>query len=469
MKRLAYLIAVAMLASPVQAAITTTDLSQTTPEALGALLTGPGIEIFNIKFTGAESAAGSFTGGTAAGLGINSGVILSSGEIADVVGPNDSTGASTGLGKPGDADLEALIPGFDTNDATILEFDFIAESENFAIQYVFGSEEYKEFVGSPFNDVFGFFLDGANIAFVAGSTSQLVSVNSINHASNAQFYVDNPTEAPVFNTELDGFTVTLIASAIVTPGVQHHIKLAIADASDSALDSVVVLAAGGITGAPLLTLQATPFQNFVDVGGTTSFNVQGFGFAPDVRFTLSAENVPAGVTVTFSPAQIDKENTRSSTATVTVAPTVFPKPHVIEIVGTPDDPEVRTARGVVLLDVGCTPPMILAINQPASQTVLPGETATIKVTATGSSPFTFQWFEGPRGSTWFPIANATTDTFTSPAIFGVRQFWVRVENGCGSVDSATARLANTSSRTRPPVGGTSVGSGSVVFVPPDRQ
>lgn len=436
-----------ILAFSAQGQITTTDLTQLTPQQLGDILSGAGIQISNVTYTGAENAAGAFQGGAGAGLSLASGVILSSGNVADVAGPNDATGKTTSLGTPGDTDLDKLIAPRVTKDATVLEFDFVAESENFAIKYVFGSEEYKEWVNSSFNDVFGFFLDGVNIAFVAGSSSQLVSVNSINHQVNTQFYVDNPTLQGQFNTQLDGFTTVLLATATVTPGATHHIKLAIADATDTALDSVVVLAEGGITGAPLLQLIPDPYHIFADIGAETEFTVHAFAFAPDVRYTLSASGLPEGSSITFDPVSLKLGEAQSSKVTVALGGNIFPRDYVIEMVATPDDAEVQIARGSALITVGCTPPMILALDQPASQVVEKGSTATLTVKATGSAPFRYQWYEGPRGSTFFPVRDGTDATFTTGEIQTSRSFWVRVENGCGTVDSATARVIVPSSIT----------------------
>jgi hypothetical protein len=447
MRKLGYFCVLAMVAASVPGQIVTKDLSTVKAEDLGSLLAGAGIQIMNVKYTGSNQAAGTFTGGTGAGLGIESGVILSSGAIENVVGPNDQSGATTSLGSGGDADLDALIAPYTTKDATILEFDFIAESSNFAIQYVFGSEEYKEYVGSPYNDVFGFFLNGQNIAYVAGSSTQLVSVNSINHIENSAYYIDNPTNTGTFDTQLDGFTTILVATATVTPGVQHHIKLAIADASDSVLDSVVVLAAGGITGAPLLTLIADPYENFNQWGAESTFKVRGFGFADDVRYQLSGSGLPEGSTLTFTPPVLEKGDAEESTVVVKIALNAMPRRYVLNIRGEPDSAAVSPAQGSALISVECQPPMILAADQPLSQVVPVGATASLSVHATGSGPFTYQWYRGPRGSTWFPIAGATTSSYVTPAIHGLNQFWVRIENGCGSVDSTTVRVANATARS----------------------
>src|SRR6185436_9045314 len=101
-----------------------------------------------------------------------------------IVGPNLLDDTSTDNAMPGDPSLDALVPGYETFDATILEFDFVCDNPTaISFQYVFGSEEYNEWVGSPFNDVFGFFLNGVNIATVptiCSSGGIPVAINNVN-------------------------------------------------------------------------------------------------------------------------------------------------------------------------------------------------------------------------------------------------------------------------------------------------
>lgn len=61
----------------------------------------------------------------------------------------------------------------------MLEFDFTTTGGNLFFSFVFASEEYNEYVNSSFNDVFGFFVNGVNIALVPG-TSTPVAINSVN-------------------------------------------------------------------------------------------------------------------------------------------------------------------------------------------------------------------------------------------------------------------------------------------------
>src|SRR4030095_438410 len=102
-------------------------------------------------------------------------------------GLNGSAGlfASTGFNFPGDANLNALVTPNLTEDAVILEFDFVPIGDTIRFNYVFSSEEYPSFSCTQYNDVFAFFISGPgitglkNIALVPG-TNIPVAINSIN-------------------------------------------------------------------------------------------------------------------------------------------------------------------------------------------------------------------------------------------------------------------------------------------------
>jgi len=208
---------------------------------------GGGISVSNITYTGAAVASGTFSNGFASGLGIDTGILLTSGFATNAVGPNSSTGITGSNGLAGDADLTALIPGYTTYDATSLQFDFTSTGGDLFFNYVFGSDEYNEWVGSSFNDVFGFFLDGVNIALIPGTTTA-VSINNVNLGSNSAYYNNNPLGSA--GTEYDGFTDVFTASALGLSAGTHHIKLAIADAGDYILDSGVFIQAGSFSDQP---------------------------------------------------------------------------------------------------------------------------------------------------------------------------------------------------------------------------
>jgi hypothetical protein len=224
-----------------------------TPDDLVVKLIGPGISFSNVSFTGAQggtatASAGEFSNGLGV-LGIGDGVILTSGLVNNAPGDNTADGISAALLLPGDADLNAAFGGIVTNDATVLEFDFVPTGNNMYVQYVFASDEYNEYVGA-FDDPFAFFLDGNNIALVPG-TSLPVSVGNVNLGVNSSYYNNNDfgdlTPPYPFNIEADGFTSVFTASGAVTPNVTHHIKLVIADRNDYALDSWVFIKAASFS------------------------------------------------------------------------------------------------------------------------------------------------------------------------------------------------------------------------------
>ena len=220
-----------------------------TPTTLAQELGGVGVTINTVTYAGTIKSSGKFQGGATI-IGFAEGVILSSGWATDVIGPNTNDGTSRTLGTGGDPDLTALS-GFQTFDRTVLEFNIVPQSNTLTFDYVFGSEEYNEFVHSQFNDVFAFFVNGVNCAHVP-TTTQPVSINTVNggnpfgvNAQHPEFYRNNDPNDPgsTINTGADGLTTVFTCTATVNPGVNNHIKLAIADASDTVLDSYVFLRA----------------------------------------------------------------------------------------------------------------------------------------------------------------------------------------------------------------------------------
>ncbi|MBL7964808.1 MAG: choice-of-anchor L domain-containing protein [Flavobacteriales bacterium] len=253
------------------------DQSMTPQQLVQNVLLGSGVAVSNITFNGTPGTTVSVQAarfdGTNCNVGMTSGLLLASGNTNLAIGPNNAGGTTQppgGLGLGGDPDLTQLLGGtFQTHDAAVLEFDFIPNGDTLTFRYVFGSEEYLEWVGSSFNDVFGFFISGpgfmgpysnnaVNIALIPSTTTP-VSINNVNATSNSAYYVDNGDGwSPPQNTDstvlqFDGFTVVLEARAIVQCGQQYHIKLAVADAGDHILDSGVFLEGGSFSSTAAVT------------------------------------------------------------------------------------------------------------------------------------------------------------------------------------------------------------------------
>ena len=232
------------------------------------ILLGGGITATNHSFIGDSNQIGFFNG-VASNLGIDSGIVLSSGNVFDLVGPNASGSTSMSYSLPGDATLDAVIFPDPTNDAAVLEFDFVPTSDTISFKYVFGSEEYLEFVNS-FNDAFGFFLTGPNpaggsyvdqnIAIIPGTANTPVTISNVNDVVNSAYYVDNgdgltaPQNTDPTVIQFDGFTTPLTAVAAVNCGDTYHIKLVVADALDWSYDSGIFLDAGSFFSPQLQVL-----------------------------------------------------------------------------------------------------------------------------------------------------------------------------------------------------------------------
>ena len=223
---------------------------------LAQALVGSGVTVSNVTYTGATAASGYFTGGVAAGIGIESGIVLTSGYASNLNGTSNTSDSITGINNLGGTPyLDALVPGYNTYDATVLAFDFVSEGTEAYFAYVFGSDEYDEYVGSKYNDVFGFFVDGTavsdNVALIPGTTTA-VAINNVNNGSYSAYYNDNdPDMGAPYPFEYDGFTDPFVASIEgLIPGTTHHITLAIADAGDYSYDSGVFLMAESFTPEP---------------------------------------------------------------------------------------------------------------------------------------------------------------------------------------------------------------------------
>ncbi|MCX6258851.1 MAG: choice-of-anchor L domain-containing protein [Bacteroidia bacterium] len=213
------------------------------------------VNVSNIHYTGSRQAIGDFDASQSS-LPFFQGVIMSTGQATHAAGPNNDAGggptaAGGQFGLPGDSLLNTIIAPQTTEDACVLEFDFVPSLPNLAFQYIFGSEEYPEYVGQ-INDVFGFFISGPNpsggnyanynIALIP-TTNIPVSINNLNSTNYPAYYIDNGDGSAPNNEILqyDGYTTALTASVTVTPCSTYHIKLAIADAQDDAWDSGVLI------------------------------------------------------------------------------------------------------------------------------------------------------------------------------------------------------------------------------------
>ena len=285
-------------------------------------MVGPqGIVVGNISVTGLHKGFGFFSNAENI-LGIDSGIILSTGNIYNAFGANTLPYQTGYFSDPkakkkpkGDKDLNRISHG-SSGDCVVFEFDFIPFDNKIAFNYVFGSEEYPEYVGSKYNDVFAFIVNGdkvrrVNIATIPG-TNIPVSINTLNQKLSNIYYIDNdffknvelkktiPSQKqkkpatkkksnyikPDFkenkakkkklnpeiinNIQYDGLTGVMTASCYVTPYKKYHIKIAIGDIGDLAYDSGVMIEAGSFIS--LKDPSQPKFKEYADLRDKINFD-----------------------------------------------------------------------------------------------------------------------------------------------------------------------------------------------------
>ncbi|WP_088231200.1 choice-of-anchor L domain-containing protein [Bacillus cereus] len=206
-------------------------------EQLAKKLVGDGVEIRNVKYKGANQAAGTFQAKQNI-FGIEDGVILSTGNTKGIIGPNKYRSYTNINNQPGDSDVEQLLwNGTKTFDASVLEFEFKPTKEKMNVQYALASDEYEEF--SNYNDAVGMFINEENIAVISNWNRSPVTTSTIDKWDNNGYYISNTNASK--NTEMDGMTTVLDASSNVKVNDWNKIKLVIADGKDNGVDSNVLV------------------------------------------------------------------------------------------------------------------------------------------------------------------------------------------------------------------------------------
>lgn len=224
-----------------------------TAEQMAQTIFGNGATIVanSATYSGDNNSSGIYSQGDTITPGVapsDTGIILSTGRVRDFTNnsgtTNTNTSGSTSTNTAGvnrDADFDALA-GTRTYDASFLEVDFIPTGNTLTLDFVLASEEYPEWINSQYNDVVGVWVNGVQATVsVAGGTA---SIGNINSGDTANLYVDNTGDQ--YNTEMDGFTITLTFHAPVNVGQVNTLKVGVADVADSSYDTNLLIAAGSV-------------------------------------------------------------------------------------------------------------------------------------------------------------------------------------------------------------------------------
>ncbi|MEG4861375.1 choice-of-anchor L domain-containing protein [Microcoleus sp. K1-B6] len=221
-----------------------------------------GLSNFSVSTTGNSAAFGTFTNDP---FGLKSGVVLSTGRVADIPGQNRKDNFTTE-----DSDLSTDFgPKGEQGDVTQLNLSFFANStvEKLFFQYVFASEEFPEFGGSKYNDDFELLLNGINLAKL--SDGKTVTINNLvpdphNRSTDHPDYIDNPSFTGIAaNTiKLDGFTKVLGFEGLLKQNQTNVLSIRIKDVGDGKLDSAVFIKGGSVG-----TVPPEPVPEPMTVGG----------------------------------------------------------------------------------------------------------------------------------------------------------------------------------------------------------
>jgi len=268
---------------------------------------GDGVQVVSASYTGDRDSSGIYTNGDSISPGVtpgDTGIMFSTGDLRGFTNnnffqSNQSSSTTTNSSGPNNqADFNAAA-GTNTFDASYLDVDFIPTGNVMTMQFVFASEEFPEYATGAFQDFVGVWINGSLVPLGVGDGD--IDPNNLNAGSNSNLFIDNTSDQ--FNTEMDGFTVTMTLTIPVNSGVTNSIRIGVADVSDNRYDSTLLIAGDSVQ-TTLVALDDS--ANLFPTGSRTMDLL-----ANDVNSTggtltitqINGQNVTAGSTVTLATGQ----------------------------------------------------------------------------------------------------------------------------------------------------------------------
>lgn len=292
--------------------------TQYTPEQLvtQVLTNNPCIDISNVT----SSTGSNFGGSNGIGYFTNpnidpnfpaAGVVLSTGAVSYLPGPNTSLSSPSSTW-PGDSGMQ--IPN--TYNASKLEFDFTSQNTYMSFNFLFASDEYGGSWQCSFSDAFMFLLTDlttnstTNLAVVPNTTTP-ISVTTIRDnaygplcdSQNVEYFGEFFSQGPNSNStiNLNGQTVIMTAASQIIANHPYHIKMVIADRQDSVIDSAVFIQAGSFSVGPSQCSDKIKAIAFVDTNnngikeeGETNFTYGSFLSQQNNTGTVNTISSPIG-------------------------------------------------------------------------------------------------------------------------------------------------------------------------------
>ena len=267
-------------------------------------------------YTGDNRASGIYSDGDTVAPDVtpgDTGVILTTGRTTAFTNgsgdPNTSGSTTTNSsGQNNNADFNAAA-GTNTYDAAYIEVDFIPDGDVMTMQFVFASEEYPEYVDSIYQDLVAVWINGELVELDIGDGD--TDPGNLNSGTNQNLFISNVNDD--YNTEMDGFTVTMTLTIPVDDGEINSIKIGIADVGDSSYDSALLIAGGSVQSS----LVAVGDSDTMYPAGTVTIDVLSNDQATGTLTITHINNIPviADDTVELNTGQFV---TLNSNGTITV-------------------------------------------------------------------------------------------------------------------------------------------------------
>ena len=227
---------------PIDRGATATEMAQT--------IFGDGVTIVSASYTGDNDSSGIYTNGDSISPFVtpgDTGVMFSTGDLRGFTNnnpsqSNQSNSTTTASSGPNNVAQFNAAAGTNTFDASYIDVDFIPTGDVMTMQFVFSSEEYPEFATGAYQDFVGVWINGTQVDLSVGDGD--VDPGNVNAGANENLYIDNGADQ--YNTEMDGFTVTMTLTIPVNSGQVNSIRIGVADVADNRYDSTLLIAADSV-------------------------------------------------------------------------------------------------------------------------------------------------------------------------------------------------------------------------------
>lgn len=284
---------------PIDRNASATEMAQT--------IFGDGVSVVSASYTGDRDSSGIYTNGDSVSPGVtpgDTGVMFSTGDLRGFTNnnwwqSNQNSSTSTSSSGPNNDPMFNAAAGTNTYDASFIDVDFIPTGDVMTMQFVFSSEEYPEYAVGSYQDFVGVWINGQQMELSVGDGD--IDPNNVNAGANENLFIDNTGDQ--YNTEMDGFTVTMTLTIPVNAGQVNSIRIGVADVTDSQYDSTLLIAGDSVQ----TTLVANDDASNLVPDGIKTIDV----LANDLNSTggsltithINGEAVTAGSTVTLNTGQ----------------------------------------------------------------------------------------------------------------------------------------------------------------------